>query len=448
MKWDFSELFSTEFWAQQFSKPHAFGNWYKKWTRIAVAAARGYIDDDCSLKASALTFYSLLSVVPVLAVAFGIARGFGFEKHLEFEIKHKLLEQQEVVQYLINFAYQMLENTQSGLIAGVGLVVLFYTVIKLLSNIESSFNSIWKVRQRRSLARSFSDYLAMMLFCPIFFAASSSISVFVVTQIVDISKTTGVWDTISPLLLLAFHIFPFILVWFLFTALYLIMPNTRVPLKYAIVGGICAGTAYQIVQAIYIQFQIGLASYGAIYGSFAALPLFLIWLQTSWMITLAGAEIAHHAESNRAIPSLSATLKCKEGDARVLGLLMMQECTRAFSQGTEPPSSYTLSTTTGAPVSAVKVILHELMQAGLLTEVNWQGKSGDYYYPGRDIQSITLKDICSALDTSRQDKYVLIQNDDVEFYQKALSDVDALVKDSPVNSSILTLMHASQKKEA
>jgi Predicted membrane protein len=412
--------------------------------RVAVASARGYQEDDCSSKASALTFYTLLSIVPVLAVAFGIAKGFGFEKHLESELSHKFMEQREVVDKLIDFAYKTLQNTQSGLIAGIGLVVLFWTVLKLFGSIENSFNSIWKVKKSRTLARSFSDYLAMMLFCPIFFAASSSLSVFITTQIVTYSQENGFWETVSPVFYMAFHIFPLILAWLLFTALYSIMPNTKVPLKYAFIAGICAGTAYQIVQAIYIKFQIGLSSYGAIYGSFAALPLFLVWINTSWLIALAGAEIAYHAENDKVHAALSKSSNQRLTDARVLGLILMQSCIKAFCEGAKPPSVYSLAEQTGAPVTVVRELIHQLNADRLLMEVNWMGSGGEFYFPGRDVKSITLKAVCDALDNARHEKYTLVSNGDVEIYEEALASIDTFVENSSLNSPINQLIRISK----
>lgn len=443
MRWDFSNYFNSKFWTAFFASSRNIERSFKKAGRIALSSARGFKDDECASKASALTFYSLLSIVPVMAVAFGIAKGFGFEEHLEAELSQKFLEQREVVDKLINFAYQTLQNTQSGLIAGVGLVVLFWTVLKLFSNIESSFNAIWKVKKARSLARSFSDYLAMMLFCPIFFAASSSLSVFIMTQIIDISKTSGIWDKVSPLVYLALHIFPLILAWLLFTALYSIMPNTKVPLRYAFIAGICAGTVYQIVQSIYIHFQLGLASYGAIYGSFAALPLFLIWLNTSWLVALAGAEIAYHAENDPLYFTLAEAPRQQEADARVLALLIMQQCTRAFSTGASPPSVYALSQNIGAPIVAVRHLIHQLIEASLLVEVNWRGNSGEYYQPARDVKTITLKDICDALDPSKHDLYLIIYDQNVKHYEHALDSIDKLLVNSQTNQTLDQLVLSS-----
>lgn len=435
MKWDFSHYFHSGFWAAFFACTRRIPHYCSKAMRILHAASRGFQTDECAAKASALTFYSLLSIVPVLAIAFGIAKGFGFQEHLEAELSQKFVEQREVVDKLIEFSYKALQNTEGGLLAGVGLIVLLWTVLKLFSNIESSFNDIWKVKKPRSFARSVSDYLAMMLLCPIFFFASSSLSVYVVAKIIDFSKSTNIWDQVSPFVYLTLHIFPLILAWLLFTALYAVMPNTKVPLKYAFLAGVCAGTTYQIVQAIYIKFQIGLASYSAVYGSFAALPLFLIWLNTSWLIALAGAEIAYHAENDPLY--LEQEQNQKQADARILALLIMNQCAKAFASGSPPVSVYELSHDTGGAVSATKNILQQLMNANLLVEVNWKSNSGDYYLPARDLKMITLKAVCDAVNTARQDTYLLVYNDEVKQYEQALAEMDVFMEKSSLNHPLL-----------
>jgi len=435
MKWDFSQYFHSDFWAAFFTRSRSVHRYFAKALRIARSAFRGFQADECYAKASALTFYSLLSVVPVLAVAFGIAKGFGFQQHLEAELSQKFVEQREVLDKLIEFAYKAIQNAEGGLLAGVGLIILLWTALKLFSNIESSFNAIWKVKKPRSFARSVSDYLAMMLFCPIFFFASSSLSVHVITKITDFSKSTNIWDQVSPLVYLTLHIFPLVLAWLLFTALYAIMPNTRVPLKYAFLAGVCAGTAYQVVQALYIKFQIGLASYSAVYGSFAALPLFLIWLNTSWLIALAGAEIAYHAENDPLY--LESEHSQRRADARILALLIMNRCAKAFCSGAAPSSIYDLSHYTGGAISATKHILQQLIDAGLLVEVNWKSNSGDHFLPARDLKMITLKAVCDAVNTARQDSYLLVYNDEVKGYEQALAAMDTFVEDSTLNHSIV-----------
>ena len=134
-----------------------------RYVRIIILSLRGLIEDKCQLRATSLTFYSLLSVVPVAAMIFGIAKGFGFEETLRKQLLEKLEVQEEVVTQIIGFAHTLLENTKGGLIAGIGVIILFFTIIKLLSNIENSFNDIWGVKKARSLGRKISDYLSLML---------------------------------------------------------------------------------------------------------------------------------------------------------------------------------------------------------------------------------------------------------------------------------------------
>lgn len=437
--WNPSKYFTLEYWKSH-SGPFA------KITRICLAAIQGFSVDNCAAMSSSLTYYTLLSIVPTLAVAFGIAKGFGFQEHLEAELMQKFLEQRDIVEKLIDFATKTLNSAQGGVIAGVGLAALFWSVLKLLNNIESSFNDIWKVRVPRSLSRKFSDYLAVTLFCPIFFAISSSVSIFIVTQIARYSQAHGTWETISPFVYLSFHVFPFFLAALLFTGLYYIMPNTRVPFKYALLGGVIAGIAYQILQYIYINFQLGLSSYGTIYGSFAAIPLFLLWLNGSWTITLIGAEIAYHAESDQSQIALTKAPRLHHGDGRVLGLMMMQECIRAFCDGSTPPTEYLLSEKTGAPVATIRHLLIQLVEAGLLSEITWKDGSGGHYHPGKDLSSITIKAICDALDYARHEKYMIVYDEDVKRYEEVLSSIDKIVEDDPHNYPLSKLLNMREKR--
>ena len=415
--------------------------------RITQNVITGFNADECSEKASALTFYSLLSIVPILAVAFGIARGFGFEENLQYELTQKFIDQREVIEKLISFAQSMLKSTQSGIIAGVGLVVLLWSVLKLFGNIESSFNAIWRIKHQRSFTRKISDYFAMMLLCPIFFAVSSSLSVFVFTHLSTLTQGNGLLQKMSPFLITGYHLFPFILSWFLFSAIYYVMPNTHVPLKYACIAGIIAGTAYQIIQWTYIQFQLGLSSYGAIYGSFAALPLFLIWLNTSWITTLAGAEIAYHTQQDSMFrdmtkPNRNSTL----GDGRVLSLLIMQEALLAFFSGNKAPDIEALSTQVGATSDAIESHVEMMLQKGLLSKVFVGDHTKIGYQPGRDPNLITVKAVCDAVDTARDEQYVVSESDVVHRYEQVLSSLDAIVATTMVNQPLRSFFIDAKQK--
>ena len=184
----------------------------------------------------------------------------------------------------------MLDNTKGGMIAGIGIVVvLFWAVIKVLGNIENSFNHIWGVRSR-TFIRKLSDYLTIMLICPVLVIMSGSVTVFITSQVSAISGRFELLEMVGPAIYVGLKLLPYTLIWVLFTLTYMIMPNTRVRFDAALLAGISPAAPTRSIQAAYIHFQIFVAKYNAIYGSFAALPLFLMWLQISWFIVLIGAE--------------------------------------------------------------------------------------------------------------------------------------------------------------
>ncbi len=169
-----------------------------KQLRILLLATRGFGQDQCPLRASALTFYSILSIVPVVAMAFGIAKGFGFQEILENQLMEKFSGQEDVMIRVVDFAHSLLENTKGGMIVGIGIIVLLWTVIKLLAHIEGSFNDIWEVKKSRSYGRKFSDYLSIMLISPLLIIMSSSATVFITTKIALITEKVALIGMFSP----------------------------------------------------------------------------------------------------------------------------------------------------------------------------------------------------------------------------------------------------------
>lgn len=257
--------------------------------QICSLTFRRFDEENCYLHASALTFYSLLAIVPVLATAFAIAKGFGFEGGLEAQLRERFSDQKQVMEQAISFSRRLLEDAQGGIIGGVGILVMLWSVIKMLGNIENSFNEIWEIQKSRSLSRKFADYLAVVLICPIVFTTASSINFFLIGYFESAAEVGFILSKIGPVLLQALRFIPFILLWVVFSFLFLFMPNRSVSPISGLFAGFLTTILYLTAQWIYITFQIGVGQYGTIYGSFAALPLFLIWLQLSWVIVLGGA---------------------------------------------------------------------------------------------------------------------------------------------------------------
>ncbi|HEY1038736.1 MAG TPA: YihY/virulence factor BrkB family protein, partial [Bacteroidia bacterium] len=287
-----SHFLNHKLWRLRVEKLDKKQGFLIKQLRIFTLAIKGFNEDKCLLKASALTYYLLFSIVPIIALAFAIAKGFGFEKKLEENLLQDLSEQKEVLTQVFTYANEMLSNAKGGIIAGVGVVLLLWSVMKLLGNIEDSFNEIWEIKKSRSFVRKFTDYLSIILIAPIFIIVSGSITVILKSQVDSAMHDYSWLQTIGPVFRVLLKLLSFLLITGLFTFIYMVLPNTKVKVGSAFKAAIVAAILFELLEWGYITFQIGVAQYNAIYGSFAALPLFLVWVQYSWFIVLFGAELA------------------------------------------------------------------------------------------------------------------------------------------------------------
>lgn len=407
-----------------------------KVARIFILSVRQFQQDKCILRASALTFFSLLSIVPVVAMAFGIAKGFGMDKKLEAQLVQNLQGQEEVVSRIIEFSNAMLNNTKGGVIAGIGVGLLFWTIIKMLGNIESAFNDIWGVKTARKMGRKFADYLSFMMICPIFLIASGSITVFVVSQVTHITETISFLGVFAPIIFALLKLTPLVMVGALFSFIYSFMPNTNVKLPAAILGGIIAGMIYQLVQWAYITFQIGAANYGAIYGSFAALPLFLVWLQMSWFVVLFGAEVSFATQN---VDTYEFEPDCEQASLEFkkrLALRMTHLSVHHFIEGNKTPlTDEVIADNLEMPIRLVRELLFELVQANVLAEIRHDDKTVTYQ-PARPIEEITLFYVLNSLEQRGISNIPIAESAEFRALTERMSQMREVLKTSNVNVAL------------
>ncbi|MBT8338772.1 MAG: YihY/virulence factor BrkB family protein [Desulfatitalea sp.] len=404
--------------------------------RVLVLAVKKYVNDHCALRASALTFYSLLAVVPVAALAFGIAKGFGLEQRLETQLYQRLEGQEAVVERIIAFSRNLLENTQGGLIAGIGVVILFWSALKVLNHIEGSLNTIWRVRSRSTI-RKFTDYLTIMVISPLLVIISSSVNVYIRTQVTSITHRLPIQDVMGPAIFFLLKLVPYGLIWLLFFLIYQVMPNTRVRIRSAVVAGLIAGTIYQLSQAVYIHAQVLLANYNAVYGSFAALPFFLIWIQLSWIIVLFGAQIAYahqHADQHASQLDYQET---GAGSRRQYALYLLRHVIGRFQTGAPAADTQELARELRLPHGFIVQLTDRLVQCGLLSEVLRHADAATGFQPARDIQGITIADMLSTWDGGDADPQLFEEsNAAYEKVRQSLAAVDRTLRDSAANRLI------------
>ena len=362
---------------------------------VIVVSLDRFVKDASTISASALTFYATLSFIPVIALVLAIARGFGAAKALEDWLKGHTYTNPEVMEWVMGVANKALENSQSGIIAGFGIVLLLWSVVRMLSSTELAMNRIWGVEKGRSLTKKFTDYLSILFIAPILVVLISSMNVFMMSNLQEYAMEEGLIRYASAALKAVVALIPYVLVWFLFVFLYMFMPTTPVKFKYALIAGIIAGTVFQVVQWFYIRFQIGVSSYNAIYGGLAALPLLLVWLQLSWSIVLWGTELCYIMRNRHFLyrDNLNAGTQWVENVEVTMQVL--KYISEMYTHGEGSPTLAMICTKLRMSSSKVRIILQELVNRRILVEV----KDDDdvTYFPAVDFHQLSWADIITRL---------------------------------------------------
>ncbi|MBK7669344.1 MAG: YihY/virulence factor BrkB family protein [Sphingobacteriaceae bacterium] len=358
--------FLTErLWVVRLDKMNKRHGFLVKQLRVFSLSIKGFNEDNCLTRATALTFYTLFSIVPVLALMFAITKGLGYDEVFKKQIAEGASQYSTVLNQAFIYADSMLNNAKGGVIAGFGAILLLWSVISLLINIENSFNDIWEIKQGRTWYRKVTDYLTIMFVAPIFLIISGSLTVAIQTHVLDAYL-------ISELSAFILKLISFSMIVGVFTFLYIVLPNTRVTFKSAFTAAIFATILFELLQWIYVSFQIGTMRMNAIYGSFAALPLFLIWIQYSWYIVLFGAELAFanqnvdHYELENEIKNISVRYK------RVIALMVCNNVVKKFQTGIKPPTAFEIAQALDLPVRLARTVINELVETKLLSEVKPQ----------------------------------------------------------------------------
>ena len=365
--------------------------WAVRQYKLLFYTVQGLSSHGTMVRSAALTFYTLMSLVPVVALVFAVVKGFGLAEGLEQNLYEVLPQSPEVIDYVVGFAQKALARTQGGWVALVGVLTLFWAVIKVFGSIEDAFNNIWEVRSTRSAARKYGDYIAVVVVAPILWVISSSMG----NYAAEILGVAG-----SPALEVLSRAGSLVVAWVMFPFIYVVLPSTKVRFTAALTAGVVAGTAFVLFQWGYVYLQRWMTSYNAIYGSFAALPLFLLWMQISWEILLLGGELSfayqNVARFDEERESLLVSYDCR----RKLMVGVMLLVSRAFRDGRGAVSFSEIRDRLDVPTRIMNNILYTLVQARMLSEIRTEGTDYDLEYaPARDISTLRVYDILSAVDS-------------------------------------------------
>jgi membrane protein len=391
------DYFRTGIWERKLSDYSGVRRFLFKSLRIVAFAVQEYFSDQCIMRASALTFYTLVSIVPVITMVLAITRVFGLDVVVLQHVWASLSNQTALVGRVFTFANSLLKSTMNSVVAGVGIVVLLWTVTRALGNIEFTFDKIWEVARPRSPVRRVTDYVAMILVGTVGWLISVGLAIALQGQVMTLGARLGIPD-LNQVVVVLLSVVRFLLIWVLFTAGYLIMTNARVRFGSSVLGGFLGALIYLIVEWIYVRLQFRVSSFGAVYGGFAAVPLFLAWVQITWMIVLFGAELAfshEHFETYGFAPNYA---KLSGYTTRLLKLRVMHLVVKTFEQGERALISAEISERVKIPVRLLRRLLRELAEAGLVTRSHARDERHVAYQPARSSDWLTLGRVIDAID--------------------------------------------------
>ncbi len=371
-----------------------------KYLRIFILTLKGFYKDKCQLQASALTFLTLMSIVPVAAMIFGIASGFGLKKTLISLLNQTATDSnQEILNTIIEYAEKTLNSANSSVLAGVGVAVLLWTVIKLLGNIEVAFNSIWGVTKHRRFVRKLTDYLSITMVTPVLVIISSTATVMLSEQATELMiKYIGEDSFVTSSLMIPLKLLPYCSMWLLLSFIYMLMPNTKVKISSALVAGIIAGTIFHLTQSLYFESQVFFTKSNAIYGTFVSLPMFLIWLQISWLIILFGGEISFAYQNIDDYEFKIDNLTIKPSLKKTLFIHIMHLLIKDFINEKPAKNAKDISMDLNIPIKLTRQLLSKLLNAKLIVELRNETGLGPLFHPATDVNIITISYVLNAIE--------------------------------------------------
>lgn len=367
--------------------------WSVKTVKIINLSIRSYLDRDLQMRSCALTYNTVLAVVPALAMLFAIARGFGFQNLLQSELFRYFPAQRQALETALTYVDNYLAQASQGIFIGIGLIFLLWTLISLMSNVEDTFNHVWGVNTKRSLQRKFTDYTALFLLLPLLMICSAGITIFMS----DAVQRVFADNALSPLVhrLLAFT--PTVISWIIFTAAYFMVPNTKVRFKGALFAGMLCGTLFQVVQWLFVSGQLYVSKYNAIYGSFAFLPLLLVWLQLSWLITLSGVVLTYAWQNFDSFAYRDKAEKISQNYSNRLAIAVLSQAVKRFKQKKGLLTRCGVIHDFDIPSQLADQLLGNLLQAGLLNQVNRENEEEIAFQPAFDPDDFTVNDTANRL---------------------------------------------------
>ena len=406
--------------------------------RVILLTVSGLRDQLVFLRASALCYSTLLAIVPLLAVAFSMLKGLGVHSQIEHLLVNYLTAEQEAVSKKI---IEYISNTDFKALGAFGTALLIFAVLMMLSNVERTFNDLWGVSRNRSMVRKISDYISVLILGPLLIVISTALMTSFSSHAVV--NTLSRYEVFEQFFVLFKTIVPYAGLWIAFTAMYMLMPNTRVRFLPALISGILFGSLWQLAFQGYTTFNVGVARYNTIYGTFAALPIFIVWLYISWIIVLIGAKMSYAIQNVRTHQREFKDYTVGQEEREEMAVHVMLKIAEQFHRGAPPLTEGEVSKVLSMPVALVRETISRLAAEGLVREVYGEEPR---YQPGRNPNLISVLDVCRAMRNSHaQSRWALSGDETYPALENLMQTMRSMEASQLGKSSMLDLLESVEK---
>lgn len=402
--------------------------------KVLVISVRRITQDNLVIRASALTYSILFALVPMIALFVAIGKGFGVENMIQEKLEEALVAQKELIPTILDFVEKYLESTQGGLFIGIGIFILLFSVLNFFSQVERTFNSIWEVKKSRSIMLQITSYFSALFFIPVFMVLSGGLSIYLNNLIAELQLQY----ILSPVTRFGMKFMPYFISWLIFSFMYIAIPNTRVNFKSGAIAGIIAGTAFQFFQNIYINGQVYLSRYDVVYGSFAAIPLLLLWIQISCLIILLGAEISYASQNLQNYDYEGDSNNISIRYKKFITLFLTYVIVKRFENNEPALKNDEIAASYKLPIRLVNQILTELTEMSIIIEIIDEDIRTRAYQPALDINKLTVSMLFDRYESKGSELFLSNKNPLLdEFWHKHTkfklkcieSDNEILIKD-------------------
>ena len=417
------EFIQYDLWRQSHMEIHApKKRWLYRFLQTIILVARGFKDQVLVVRANSLSFALLFAFIPMMALIYAIARGFGFEEIVKSTISSSFLAEANVATVLLEWIERYLETARDGFFLGIGLIVLIWAVYAFFNMLENSFNSIWNVKQSRSFARRMTNYVMTLLLVPVLVVVTSGISIFLNSTEV----LASVLDGIVPIRKFMLRFLPFVATTGVFTWIFIAIPNTKVKFSSAIIPGILMGLLYQVVQALSMYLVVLFTRMSFVYGAFSAIPLVLIWLNVTCWLLLIGAELAFAIQNNDMFAYEKDLKAMSRRYKDYVMLYLLSVIIRRFEAGESPQTAQEMAADNQLPIRLVQQLLSRLEETAIVRRVYIEDEEEHAFIPALDTKSITVEMVIGRISAQGTEEFLQHTPAEMQaFWQRYQQMIDA-----------------------